>query len=64
MKLSLIGSYMISLGSLLLLLGVFGVVNDSIGLFGLCICVIGNVFCWVIPRFQGELKTPTCKEPK
>jgi hypothetical protein len=56
MKLSLIGSYIISLDVLLMVLSGTGVVNDNIGLFGLGITIIDNIFCWIIPRFQGESK--------
>jgi hypothetical protein len=47
---------MISLDVLLMFLNGTGVVNENIGLFGLGITIIGNVFCWIIPRFQGESK--------
>ena len=56
MKLSLIASYIISLGVLLMFLSGTGVINENIGLFGLGITIIGNVFCWIIPRFQDESK--------
>jgi hypothetical protein len=59
MKLSLIGSYMISLGVLLMFLGGTGVLNDNIGLFGLGITLIGNVFCWIIPSLKGKSKPST-----
>jgi hypothetical protein len=54
MKLSLIGSHMISLDVLLMFLSGTGVIKDNIGLFGFSITTIGNVFCWIIPRYQGE----------
>ena len=47
---------MISLDVLLMFLNGTGVVNENIGLFGLGITIIGNVFCWIIPRFQDESK--------
>ena len=54
MKLSLIGSY-IAWCSAHVFEWNWGY-HENIRLFGLGITIIGNVFCLIIPRFQGESK--------